>query len=185
LPDTAITCGVLPPAKLRAREIMLNRVFQIVGKKSITPSGVVQYPVRDQLTGEFLTLALEIEDSDALVPGVFLCHDTGSGNNVACLPDNMIKHARLLGFQDFTLRFGKVLKVFPRKESDPIRFSVAYRGNDNELITTSVQMSHWKSREGTFVTKHPQIVDGRIMVLALSAADLSVAMGGWPIEFDI
>jgi hypothetical protein len=41
---------------------MINKVFQIIGKRSVTPEGVVQYPVQDQLTGEFLTMNMEIED---------------------------------------------------------------------------------------------------------------------------
>jgi hypothetical protein len=164
---------------------MFDKVFQIVGKKSITPSGEVHYPVRDQLTGEFLTLRMGIEDSDALVPGVFLCHDTVYGNNVACLPDSMIKRAHSLGFKDFSLRFGKVLKVFHNKESAPVRFSIAYVGDEGKTLVTSVEMSHWTSQEGTFVTKHPKIVDGRIMVLVLSASDTSIAMGGWVIEDDL
>jgi hypothetical protein len=68
---------------------MFDRVFQIVGKKSVTPDGVVQYPVQDQLSGEFLTMSMAIEDSDALVPGAFLCHDTVYGEQLLVTPFQM------------------------------------------------------------------------------------------------
>jgi hypothetical protein len=164
---------------------MFDRVFQIVGKKSVTPEGVVQYPVQDQLSGEFLTLNMGIEDSDALVPGVFLCHDTVHGNNAAYLTDFMIERARYLGCQDFTIRLGKILKVFDRKESDPVRFSLAYRGDSDQLLVTPFQMAHWVSPEGTHVTKHPKIVDDRIMGLALSVSDISVVLACWPLDEDL
>jgi hypothetical protein len=165
---------------------MFDRVFQIIGKKSVTPEGVVQYPAQDQLTGEFLPLNMGIEDAGILDPGDFLCCDTVHRNNAAYLPEVLIERAQYLGCKDFTIRFGKILKVFDRKKSDPVRFSLSYRGDSDQLLVVPFQMAHWISEDGAHITtKHPKIVDNRIMVLALSASDITVVLACWPLDEDL
>jgi hypothetical protein len=161
---------------------MVNKVFQIIGKRSVAPDGTIQYPVQDQLTGEFLTMAMGIEDSDLLVPGAFLCHDTGSGNNLLYPAGSLAKIAEHHGFKNVTLRFGKVLKVYPVMGSTAVRIKVTYIGNNNEFITSSVPIHPGPK---TDVKKHPAIVDGRVLVLALSASDLTEHLGAWPLEGDV
>jgi hypothetical protein len=162
---------------------MIDRVFQIIGKRSVTPDGVVRYPVQDQLTGEFLTMNMGLEDSALLVPGAFLCHDTGSGNNVLCPVGSLAKTAEYNGLKDVAIRFGKVLKVYPIEGSTSKRIDVTYiADNENSFTISSVNMHPGPN---TDVTKYPPIVDGRVVVLALSASDLGLPLGAWPLDGDL
>ncbi|MDR1096358.1 MAG: hypothetical protein LBL31_08200 [Spirochaetaceae bacterium] len=162
---------------------MIDKVFQIIGKRSVAPDGVVQYPVQDELTGEVLTMNMGIEDSGFLVPGAFLCHDTGSGNNVLCPAGSLAKTAERYGLKDVTLRFGKVLKVYPIKGSASKRIDVTYiADSENSFTISSVNMHPGPN---TDLTKYPPIVDGRIIVLALSASDLGLPLAAWPLEGDV
>jgi hypothetical protein len=161
---------------------MIDKVFQIIGKRSVAPDGTIQYPVQDELTGEVLTMNMGIEDSSLLVPGAFLCHDTGSGNNLLYPVGSLAKIAEQYGLKDVTLRFGKVLKVYPVKGSTSKRIDVTYIADNEHRFTISSVNMH--PGPNTDVKKHPAIVDGRVVVLALSASDLGLPLGAWPLEGD-
>jgi hypothetical protein len=163
---------------------MIDKVFQIIGKRSVTPDGEIQYPVQDQLTGAFLTMSMGVEDSDFLVPGAFLCHDSGSGNNLLYPVGSLAKIAEHYGFKDVALRFGQILKVYPVKGSTSIRINVRYIGNSNELMTSSVPLHPGAKTGGSRAKKGLAMVDGRVVVLALSASDLADPLGAWLLEGD-
>jgi hypothetical protein len=163
---------------------MFDRVFQVVGERFVTPSGRVQFSVMDQVTGEVSTFDLgPVENTDAIVPGFFMCVDTASAHIVARSADSLVESANTLGYKDVVLRFGKVLEVFPREDSDPLRFTVSYIGKDNESSVASVTMdSHCANTDEPSGTERQEIVADSIMVLALSVSDLSVIVGGWYLD---
>lgn len=160
---------------------MVDKVFQVIGKKSVTPEGVILYPVQEQLSGEFLTMNMGSEDSEFLVPGAFLCYDTGSGDNIICPVGSLTKVAEHYGLKDYEIRFGKVLKVYPIKGSASFRINVIYIMDNNEFNVCSVEMHPGPRSPGK---KYPDIVDGRVVVLALSLFD-EIPLGAWPLNNDV
>ncbi|MDR1230131.1 MAG: hypothetical protein LBK61_01895 [Spirochaetaceae bacterium] len=163
---------------------MIDRVFQVVGERVVTPAGRVQLPVMDQMTGEVSTFDLgPIENTDAIVPGFFLCVDTASTHIIARPADTFVESANTLGYKDVALRFGKVLEVFPREDPDSLRFTVSYIGKNDESSVASVTIeSPSANTDEPSDTEHQDIVAGSIMVLALSVSDLSAIVGGWCLD---
>jgi hypothetical protein len=161
---------------------MFDRIFQVIGERSVTPEGVVQYRAQDQLSGAFLTLSMGIEDADALAPGAFLYYDTVTGNNVVSPPGTLAKTVQRLGFNDVALRFGKVMNVYPIKGTTSSRVNVRYIGNKGELLEGTIEMA---PAPDTDITKHPPIVDGRVVVLVFSDSDLTQPLATWPLDGDL